>query len=134
MSRAEASRLLVTPCFGLAGCDGGKSFHYMQKLVSGDLKEARDWPYVDGSKRWKVAENTSFSEGYTKRPATRRCINQKKLTVVLTNMVASPDEHTKRDIEYILLEGHAVVTRMEVTQDFQFYKEGVFMSDQNTGG
>ena len=81
-----------------------------------------------------MAENTSFSEGYTKKPATRRCINQKKPIVVLTNMVASWDEHTKRDIEYILLEGYAVVTRMEVTQDFQFYKKGVFISDQNTGG
>ena len=98
MSRAEASRLLVTPCFGLAGCDGGKSFHYMQKLVSGDLKEARDWPYVDESKRWKVAEHTSFSEGYTKRPATRRCINQKKPIVVLTNMVASWDEQCSMSI------------------------------------
>ena len=48
------------------------------------MKEARDWPYVDESKRWKVAEHTSFSEGYTNRPATRRCINQKKPIVVLT--------------------------------------------------
>ena len=45
-------------------------------------------------------------------------------------MVASWDEHTERDIENILLDGHAVVTTMEVTQDFQFYTEGVFMSDQ----
>ena len=45
-------------------------------------------------------------------------------------MVASWDEHTERDIENILLDGHAVVTTMEVTPDFQFYTEGVFMSDQ----
>ena len=117
--------------FGLAGCDGGKSFHYMQWLVGGDLKEARNWPYVDGSKRWEVAENTSLSEGYTRRPRTSRCMyQQEKPTVVLKNMVASWDEHTERDIENILLDGHAVVTTMEVTPDFQFYVGGVFMSDQ----
>ena len=116
--------------FGLAGCDGGKSFHYMQWLVGGDLKEARNWPYVDGFKKWEVAENTSLSEGYTKRPGASRCMDQQKPTVVLKNMVASWDEHTERDIENILLDGHAVVSTMEVTPDFQFYVKGVFMSDQ----
>ena len=42
--------------YGLAGCDGGKSFRYMQWLLGGELEMARDWPYVDGSKRWEVAE------------------------------------------------------------------------------
>ena len=60
--------------YGLAGCDGGKSFHYMQWLLGGELEMARDWPYVDGSKRWEVAENTSLREGYTSRPGTRRCM------------------------------------------------------------
>ena len=116
--------------FGLAGCDGGKSFHYMQWLLGGELEMARDWPYVDGSKRWEVPENTSLREGYTSRPGSRRCWYQGNPTLVLKSMVASWDEHTERDIENILLDGHAVVTTMEVTQDFQFYTEGVFMSDQ----
>ena len=75
--------------------------------------------------------NTSLSEGYSRRPGTGRCLyNQEEPSVVLNNMVASWDEHTERDIENILLDGHAVVTTMEVTQDFQFYTNGVFMSDQ----
>ena len=116
--------------FGLAGCDGGKSFHYMQWLLGRGLKQARDWPYMDGSRRWEVAENTSLSQGYSTRPGTSRCAFQEKPSVMLKNMVASWDEHTERDIENILLDGHAVVTTMEVNQDFQFYVEGVFMSDQ----
>ena len=46
--------------------------------------------------------------------------------MVLKKMKASWDEQ----IENILLDGHAVVTTIEVTPDFQFYTEGVFMSDQ----
>ena len=49
---------------------------------------------------------------------------------MLSNMFASWDEHTERDIENILLDGHAVVTTIEVVPDFQFYTGGVFMSDQ----
>ena len=117
--------------FGLAGCDGGKSFRYMQWLTGGGLEDARYWPYLDGSKKWEVPENSSLSEGYSRRPGTGRCLyNQEEPSVVLSNMVASWDEHTERDIENILLDGHAVVTTMEVTQDFQFYTNGVFMSDQ----
>ena len=117
--------------FGLAGCDGGKSFRYMQWLSGGGLEDARYWPYLDGSKKWEVPVNTSLSEGYSRRPGTGRCLyNQEEPSVVLNNMVASWDEHTERDIENILLDGHAVVTTMEVTQDFQFYTNGVFMSDQ----
>ena len=99
----------------------------MQWLLGRGLKQARDWPYLDGSKRFEVAENTSLSEGYTTRPGTSRCAFQEKPTVMLRNMVASWDEHTERDIENILLDGHAVVSTMEVTPD---YVKGVFMSDQ----
>ena len=117
--------------FGLAGCDGGKSFRYMQWLTGGGLEDARYWPYLDGSKKWEVPENSSLSEGYSRRPGTGRCLyNQEEPSVVLSSMVASWDEHSERDIENILLDGHAVVTTMEVTQDFQFYTNGVFMSDQ----
>ena len=89
--------------FGLAGCDGGKSFHYMQWLLGRGLKQAREWPYMDGSKRWEVAENTSLSQGYTTRPGTSRCAFQEKPSVMLKNMVASWDKHTERDIENILM-------------------------------
>ena len=111
--------------FGLAGCDGGKSFRYMQRLSGGGLEDARYWPYLDGSKKWEIPENTSLSEGYARRPGTGRCLNnQEEPSVVLNNMVASWDEHTEGDIENILLDGHAVVTTMEVTPDFQFYSDG----------
>ena len=43
---------------------------------------------------------------------------------MLNNMAASWDEHTEMNIENILLDGHAVVTTMEVTPDFQFYTDG----------
>ena len=116
--------------FGLAGCDGGKSFRYMQWLAGGGLVDARYWPYLDGSKKWEVPENSSLSEGYAKRPGTQRCLNnQEEPSVVLSNMLASWDEHTERDIENILLDGHAVVTTMEVTRDFQFYTNGVFIGE-----
>ena len=117
--------------FGLAGCDGGKSFRYMQWLVGGGLEDARYWPYLDGSKKWEVPENASLSDSYSRRPGTGRCLfNEEEPSVVLSKMVASWDEHTERDIENILMDGHAVVTTMEVVQDFQFYIGGVFMSDQ----
>ena len=102
--------------FGLAGCDGGKSFRYMQWLMGGDLENARYWPYLDGSKKWEIPENSSLSEGYARRPGTGRCLhNQEESSVVLNNMVASWDEHNETDIENILMDGHAVVTTMEVT-------------------
>ena len=117
--------------FGLAGCDGGKSFRYMQWLWGGGLEDARYWPYLDGSKKWEVELNKSLSEGYTRRPGTGKCLyNQEQPSVVLNNMVASWDEHTERDIENILMDGNAVVTTMEVTRDFQFYTDGVFIGDE----
>ena len=82
--------------FGLAGCDGGKSFRYMQWLTGGGLEDARYWPYLDGSKKWEVPENTSLSEGYSRRPGTGRCLyNQEEPSVVLSSMVASWDEHSE---------------------------------------
>ena len=115
---------------GLAGCDGGKSFRYMQWLTGGGLSEARSWPYVDGGKKSEVAENASLSDSYTRRPGTGRCFyRQEKPSVVLANMLASWHDHTERDLENILLAGHAIVTTMEVNQHFQFYKTGVFLSE-----
>ena len=116
---------------GLAGCDGGKSFRYMQWLTGGGLSDGRKWPYVDGGKKFEVAENTSLGVGYSRRPGTGRCMfGQEEPLVALTSMVASWDEHTERDLENILLDGHAIVTTIEVTQHFQFYTKGVFISEQ----
>ena len=116
---------------GLAGCDGGKSFRYMQWLTGGGLSNGRDWPYIDGSKKFEVAENASLSVSYSRRPGTGRCMyGQEKPSVILSSMVASWDEHTERDLENILLDGHAIVTTIEVTQHFQFYTKGIFMSEQ----
>jgi hypothetical protein len=113
---------------GLAGCDGGQSFRYLQWLQGGGLGAARAWPYVDGGKRWEVPENSSLQAAYTQRPGAYRCARQPEPTAVLDQIVVSWDDHTERDIENILLDGHAVVTTMEITDEFQHYTKGVFYS------
>ena len=114
---------------GLRGCDGGQSFRYLQWMSGGGLEQARLWPYVDGYKKVEVAENASLRESYTQREFTGRCSYPKQPSVISEGMVVSWDDHTERDIENILLDGHAVITTMEVTRGFQFYTGGVFYSE-----
>ena len=40
------------------------------------------------------------------------------------------DTHTEQDIENVLVDGHAVVTTMEVTPDLQHYTSGVYYSPE----
>jgi hypothetical protein len=115
---------------GLAGCDGGQSFRYLEWLQGMDLETANSWPYVDGGKKWEVAENTSLQAGYTQRPGSYRCKHPARPTIAMGQLVASWDDHTERDIENILLDGHAVVTTLEITQEFQHYKNGIFYNER----
>ena len=57
---------------GLAGCDGGQSFRYLQWLTGGGLDTAYSWPYKDGAKKFEVPVNTSIREAYGRRPGERR--------------------------------------------------------------
>jgi hypothetical protein len=59
-----------------------------------------------------------------------RCDYQRQPKVVLERSIISWDDHTERDIENILLDGHAVITTMEVTQEFQHYTSGIFYNDK----
>jgi hypothetical protein len=115
---------------GLAGCDGGQSFRYLQWLQGGGLGAARAWPYVDGGKKFEAAGSSSLQAAFTQRPGGHRCVRQPEPSAVLSQIVVSWDDHTERDIENILLDGHAVVTTMEITDEFQHYTTGVFYSDK----
>lgn len=115
---------------GLAGCDGGQSFRYLEWLTGGGLDTANSWPYHDGAKKFEVPVNTSIREAYGKRPGGERCNYQPEPKVVLDRRIFSWDDHTERDIENSLLDGHAVITTMEVTQEFQHYSSGVFNNEK----
>ena len=114
---------------GLAGCDGGWAFRYLEWLQSGNLEIARNWPYVDGATKFEVPENRSMQEEYTSR-GDGRCSYPKQFSTVLQRGIHSWDSHTEEDIENILLDGHAVVTTMEIVPDFQHYSSGVFFSPE----
>ena len=113
---------------GLAGCDGGWAFRYLEWLQSGNLEIARDWLYVDGATKFEVPENRSMREEFTRRREDGRCSYPKQFSTVLQQAIHSWDSHTEEDIENILLDGHAVVTTMEIVPDFQHYASGVFFS------
>ena len=57
---------------GLAGCDGGQSFRYLEWLTGGGLDTANSWPYMDGAKKFEVPVNTSLRKAYSKRPFGER--------------------------------------------------------------
>ena len=57
---------------GLAGCDGGQTFRYLEWLTGGGLDTANSWPYMDGAKKFEVPVNTSLREAYSKRPGGER--------------------------------------------------------------
>ena len=57
---------------GLAGCDGGQSFRYLQWLTGGGLDTTYSWPYKDGAKKFEVPLNASIQEAYAMRPGGRR--------------------------------------------------------------
>ena len=113
---------------GLAGCDGGWAFRYLEWLQGGNLEIARTWLYVDGAMKFEVPENRSMREEFTRRREDDRCSFPKQFSTVLNRGIHSWDSHTEEDIENILLDGHAVVTTMEIVRDFQHYKDGVFFS------
>ena len=115
---------------GLAGCDGGRAFRYLEWLQSGNLEIARDWLYVDGATKFEVPENRSMREEFTRRREDGRCSYPKQFSTVLQQAIHSWDSHTEEDIENILLDGHAVVTTLEIVPDLQHYASGVFFSPQ----
>lgn len=115
--------------FGLAGCDGGRAFRYLQWLQGGGLDIARVWPYVDTDTRFEVETNQSLREAYTSR-GDARCGSPRTPPFVLSRGLHSWDEHTEVDIENILLDGHAVVSTLEVVEDLQHYAGGVFQSSR----
>ena len=57
---------------GLAGCDGGQSFRYLQWLTGGGLDTANSWPYKDGAKKFEVPVNSSIRDAYARRPGGKR--------------------------------------------------------------
>ena len=96
----------------------------------GSLEIARAWPYVDGSRKFEVAENKSLREGYTSRDGEGRCSYPSRQSTILGRALHSWDSHTEEDLENILLDGHAVVTTMEITPDLQHYSSGVYFSPE----
>ena len=121
--RGLSSQNLLDCAFGgpgMVGCDGGRSSSYLAWLQGRALDTARQYPYVDSVVSYEGLNN-SYRQCYQKggRPAA-----------VVREGYSSWDRHTERDIENILLEGHAVVTTMEVVEDLMFYRSGVFRSLQ----
>ena len=103
---------------GVAGCDGGRSFRYMDWLKGKVLDTARQYPYRDSDVRFEGLNNTY-----------RQCYQSSSRPVaVVQETHSSWDHHTERDIENLVLEGHAVATTLEVPPDFVFYKSGVYNS------
>jgi len=116
--------------YGLAGCDGGRSYRYLQWLQGGGLESARSWPYVDGEKRWEVQGKKTMQEAFTKREGYGRCGFTTTPSVELRQALHSWDTHTEQDIENILLDGRAVVTTMDITPDIHHYRSGVYFSPE----
>ena len=103
---------------GLFGCDGGQSFRYFQLLKDGTLDTDRQYPYLDSGVKFEGLNNdyrTCYQSGA-------------RATAVMDESHSSWDDHTERDLENILLDGHAIITTMEVQEDFMFYKSGVYQS------
>ena len=102
---------------------------YLQWLQGGSLETSRSWPYVEGRSTGELTDSSrGFLEQFTRRGDTARCMNPRTPGVVLTRSLHSWDNHTEEDIENLLLDGHAVITTMEVTNELQFYMSGVFFS------
>ena len=105
---------------GIHGCDGGQSFRYLEWLKNGTLDTNRQYPYIDSEVRFEGMNNDY-----------RVCYQTgDKPAAVVEEGYSSWDDHTERDLENLLLDGHAIVTTMEIQEDFLFYKSGVFQSSQ----
>ena len=107
---------------GLFGCDGGKAFNYLSWLKdgSGSFDTNRQYSYQDGGIRYEGLNNTY-----------RKCYQSSgRPAAVLTESHNSWDDHTERDLENILQEGHAIITTMHVPDDLLLYKSGVYQSSE----
>jgi len=104
---------------GVFGCDGGQSFRYLGWLRDGNLDTSRDYPYIDSSVKFEGLNN-DYRQCYQSRS---------RYSSVVHESHDSWDGHTERDLENILLDGHAIVTTMDVQEDLMFYKSGVYHSD-----
>ena len=85
---------------------------------------------MDGAKKFEVAVNKSLREGYKSRDDEGRCSYPRRQSTVLGRALHSWDSHTEEDLENILLDGHAIVTSMEITPDLQHYSSGVYFSPE----
>ena len=105
---------------GINGCDGGQSFRYLEWMRNGTLDTERDYPYIDSGIRYEGMNNDY-----------RVCYQSSgEPAAVVEEAYSSWDDHTDRDLENILLDGHAIITTMEAQEDFFFYKSGVYQSSQ----
>ena len=103
---------------GVFGCDGGQSFRYLDWLKGKTLDTNRQYQYIDSSIRVEGLNNdyrTCYQSGDSP-------------TAVMEKSHSSWDDHTELDLQNILLGGHAIVTTMDVQEDFMFYKSGVYQS------
>ena len=104
---------------GVFGCDGGQSFRYLGWLTERNLDTSRDYPYIDSSVKFEGLNN-EYRQCYQSRS---------RYSSIMQESHHSWDDHTERDLENILLDGHAIVTTMDVQEDLMFYKSGVYHSD-----
>ena len=103
---------------GIYGCDGGTTYGYLNWARGGSLDIFRDYPYLDSSIRFEGVNNQY-----------RECFqSNRRPKAVVDQTFFSWDGHTERDLENILLDGHAIITNMEVQEDLLFYKSGVYES------
>eukprot|EP00092_Neocalanus_flemingeri_P006680 GFUD01007215.1.p1 GENE.GFUD01007215.1~~GFUD01007215.1.p1 ORF type:complete len:573 (+),score=84.46 GFUD01007215.1:274-1992(+) len=105
---------------GVFGCDGGQSFRYLKWLENATLDTNRQYPYLDSSIRFEGLNNayrTCYKSGSTS-------------AAVMEESHSSWDNHTERDLENILLEGHAIITTIDVQEDLMFYEAGVYQSSK----
>ena len=105
---------------GVFGCDGGQSFRYLEWLKEGNLDTNKVYPYIDSSVKFEGLNNDY-----------RQCYQSKSnYSSVMEESHSSWDDHTERDLENILLDGHAIITTMDVQEDLLFYRSGIYMSER----
>ena len=105
-SGARSAQQLLD-CGGGAGCDGSRSSELLDWAQAGDrLYPAPGYPYTDGFMRYEGQEGR---ECYAAPgPATLP-------TAVLDTVMHSWHNHTERDLENLILAGHAIITTMAVS-------------------
>lgn len=106
---------------GRAGCDGGQTDEYLEWINDnrGSLDTAKKYPYIDANINMEGLDNDEYRQCYQN---TERSLDH----IRLDQVYHSWDNHTEEDLENILLDGHAIITTMQITKYSKLYKYGIY--------